>query len=316
MFNEGYGALQGEALVREDLCAETIRLAEIVAAHPVTGAPQTHALAALMLFQGARFETRQDAAGEVLLLPDQDRDLWDKTWIERGLRHLGLAAAREQLTEFHLQAGIAGCHAVAPSYEATDRPTILGYYQALAELNPSPILTLNRAVALAMVDGPAASLSLIESIQDHPLLKRYYLLPATRGELHRRLGETAAARTHYARALEFAAASRCGGFFASASPPTAKPKHATRREASPGAQLIGPAQQGREQVSDEALGGIVGQPTLIVKLLLRCRDHDLRLVQRQHVDEHANLAQMIWARAVPALPAAAPMMPTGLPSSG
>ena len=204
--NEGYGALQGEALVREDLCAEAIRLAEIVAAHPVTGAPQTHALVALMLFQGARFATRQDAAGEILLLPDQDRKLWDKTWIERGLRHLGHAAAGEQLTEFHLQAGIAGCHAVAPSYEATDWATILGYYEALAALNPSPILTLNRAVALAMVDGPAAGLSLIDTIQDHPSLKRYYLLPATRGELHRRLSETAQARTHYAHALELAAA--------------------------------------------------------------------------------------------------------------
>lgn len=110
------------------------------------------------------------------------------------------------LRSFHLEAGIASCHAVAPSYDATDWPTILGYYEALAALNPSPILTLNRAVALAMVDGPAAGLSLIDTIQDHPSLKRYYLLPATRGELHRRLGQGAQARTHYARALELAAA--------------------------------------------------------------------------------------------------------------
>lgn len=206
MFNEGYGASSGDDLVRFDLCAEAVRLAEIVAAHPVTGNPETFALAALMRFQGARLPARQNEAGDLLLLPDQDRDQWDQTWIARGVEHLAQAGEGERLTRLHLEAGIAACHAVAPDYAGTDWAMIVQHYAALVARDDSPVLVLNQAVAVAEVDGPAAGLAIARQVAEAPALKGYYFLPATLGELYRRLGDREAAAAAFGLALSLARA--------------------------------------------------------------------------------------------------------------
>ena len=154
MFNEGYSAQRGENLVREDLCIEATRLAELVADHAVTGAPQSHALVALMRLQGSRLASRLDGNGDLLLLADQDRSTWNQDWIERGLSYLESAASGQSVTTYHLEAGIAACHATAPSFDETKWADIVGYYDQLVVLNQSPIVALNRAVAVAMLDGP------------------------------------------------------------------------------------------------------------------------------------------------------------------
>ncbi len=206
MFNDGYDALDGDRVVRRDICSEALRLAEIVAEHPETGRPESHALAALFCFQAARFPARQDPSGDILLLSEQDRRSWDRALIERGARHMERAAAGDSLTTFHLEAGIAACHAVAPSFEETDWRAILGFYNQLVRLADSPVFALNRAVAVAMVEGPAAGLAALDGILDHSALARYYLLPATRGELHRRLDEPEPARRCFEDALRIATA--------------------------------------------------------------------------------------------------------------
>ena len=206
MFNDGYNALDGDRVVRRDVCSEALRLAEIVAAHPEAGRPETHALAALFCFQAARFPAREDSSGDLLLLSDQDRRSWDRALIERGAWHMERAAAGERLTTFHIEAGIAGCHAAALSFEATDWHAILGFYDQLVELAESPVYALNRAVAVAMVEGPAAGLEALDSVADHPALARYYLLPATRGEFHRRLDQARPARRCFEDALGIATA--------------------------------------------------------------------------------------------------------------
>ncbi|MDH3235143.1 MAG: sigma-70 family RNA polymerase sigma factor [Alphaproteobacteria bacterium] len=206
MFNDGYDALDGDSVVRRDVCAEALRLVEIVAEHPDSGLPETRALAALICFQAARFPARQDPAGDLLLLSEQDRSSWDRALIERGARHMECAADGDNLTTFHVEAGIAACHAVAPSFDETDWHAILGYYDTLVRLADSPVIVLNRAVAVAMVEGPAAGLAALEAVVGHPALRRYYLLPATRGEFHRRLDEPVRARRYFEEALEISGA--------------------------------------------------------------------------------------------------------------
>ncbi|HVR30699.1 MAG TPA: sigma-70 family RNA polymerase sigma factor [Thermoanaerobaculia bacterium] len=202
MFNEGYSPGEGEAVIRADICSEAVRLAEAAAAHPVTGTAESHALAALLLLQGARLEARQDSAGDILLLDEQDRSIWNAQWLERGFRHLELSMSGDRLTAYHLEAGIAACHAAAPSLEATDWPAIVGYYDRLLELCPSAVTELNRAVALAMIEGPAAGLAAIDGIAGDGSLRDYPLLHSVRGELCRRAGRRAEARSHLQCALD------------------------------------------------------------------------------------------------------------------
>lgn len=186
IFNEGYDAHIGEDLVRGDLCGEAIRLASLLVAHKIGDVPKAHALLTLMLLQASRLVTRVDEGGNLLLLSEQDRSRWDHKMIEQGLCHLDRSAGGDALTEYHLQAGIAACHAVAPSYNATDWHAILKYYDDLCTLDSSPIIALNRAVALGMVNGHAAGLAALDKIRAHPQLKNYYLLYSTIGELHER----------------------------------------------------------------------------------------------------------------------------------
>ncbi|MCG8690991.1 MAG: hypothetical protein MI806_07255 [Minwuiales bacterium] len=206
MFNEGYAAYVGEHLTKPDVCHEAIRLTMLVAENPKVGRPEAQALLALLLFQGARLPARVDASGELMLLSEQDRTLWNRQMIADGMRRLKAAAAGDALSQYHLLAGIASCHALAPDFTATDWPAILSYYDLLMAAHPSPVTALNRSVVVAMLDGPDAGLDALGDLEGHPALARYYLLPATRGELLRRAGRIAEAQTAFRVALDLATA--------------------------------------------------------------------------------------------------------------
>lgn len=203
LFNEGYKASSGKTLVREDLCHEAIRLTTSLAAHPVGNQPRVHALAALMLLNGARLPARVDDAGNILRLEDQDRSRWDKSMIARGMFHLAQSAAGDDVSEYHFQAGIAAVHSTATDYESTDWPKILSLYDRLIEIDDSPVVALNRAVALAQVDGPRAGIEAVESIRQHQMLESYYLLYAVLAEFESQLNDYQAAARHLRKALEF-----------------------------------------------------------------------------------------------------------------
>ena len=202
LFNEGYKASQGDELVRRDLCEEAIRLATLLAEHPAGDQPKTHALLALMLFNAARLRSRADAEGNIHLLAQQDRTLWNRQMIDHGLAHLNQSAAGTEISEFHLEAGIASCHCAAPNYEATDWGRILSLYDMLIDLNPSPVIALNRAVALANVEGAAMGLSAVESIEPRDLLENYYLFHAVLGQFHLELKNFEEAAHRFRRAAQ------------------------------------------------------------------------------------------------------------------
>jgi RNA polymerase sigma factor (sigma-70 family) len=192
-FNEGYCATAGDALIAEDLCAEAERLAELVVANPLTDTPEARALAGLLRFQAARLPARTDAAGDLLLLEEQDRAAWDRGKIARGFAHLERAMTAQALSAWHVKAGIAACHVAAPSLEATDWTQILFFYDLLMRLEPTPVVALNRAVALAFV---------VETIGADAALRGYPYVAAVRGELYRRLGDRRRAAEGFRRALE------------------------------------------------------------------------------------------------------------------
>jgi RNA polymerase sigma factor (sigma-70 family) len=204
LFNEGYKASAGDRLLREDLCREAIRVTALLVAHPVGDTPRSHALHALMLLTAARFPSRLDAHGDLLRLDDQDRTKWDQALIARGLVALTAAARGDELSEYHLQAGIAALHCTAVDYAATDWPRIVQHYDALQRLKPSPIVALNRAVALAHVHGPQAGLDAIAAIPERDRLESHYLLHAVLGELHWRMNNHRAAAGNFRRALHLA----------------------------------------------------------------------------------------------------------------
>jgi RNA polymerase sigma-70 factor (ECF subfamily) len=201
MFNEGHSALEGEELVRTDLCHEAIRLCELLAEHPATGAPKVHALGALLLFQGARLTARCDPAGELMLLSEQDRSLWDRAMIKRGLYRLRKSASGAEISDYHLEAEIASCHALAASFEATDWPRVLDCYQELLDRKHSPVVALNRIVALSKVDGVEAALVELNNLVDDRTLRNYYPFYATRGELLSEAGRQIEAIDAYQKAL-------------------------------------------------------------------------------------------------------------------
>jgi RNA polymerase sigma-70 factor (ECF subfamily) len=204
LFNEGYSAHAGDTAVRAELCREAIRLAELLAASPITQRPDVDALLALLCFQASRLPARANDAGALILLAEQNRAQWDHALIARGFRALERAAVGETLTRYHLEAGIAAAHAAAATFAATDWRGILDLYDQLLELHPSPVVALNRAVALAEVEGPAAALAALERTADAPQLTRYYLLPATRAALLDRLDRRTEALAEYWKAFELA----------------------------------------------------------------------------------------------------------------
>lgn len=202
MFNEGYAALEGEELVRTDLCYEAIRLCSLLAEHPISGTPRTHALAALFFFQGARLNSRCSAAGELLILAEQDRSLWDQTLLRGGLNHLRRSATGNELSEYHLEAEIASCHALAPSFEATDWARVLACYEELLKRKSSPVVALNRVVALSRVEGPERGLVELDKLRGKRVLKHYYPFYATNGELLLQMGRNREASECFRQALE------------------------------------------------------------------------------------------------------------------
>jgi len=204
LFNEGYKASHGDELIRKDLCDEAIRLTTLLVEHPTGDCPKTHALLSLMLLSGARLSARVDAEGNLLLLAEQDRSRWDRAMIQRGLAHLNRSAAGEEISEFHLQAGIAYCHCTAASYETTDWQRILTLYDILVETNSSPVVGLNRAVAISRVRGPEAGLRAVELISDRATLEPYYLLHAVVAQFHFDLGNYGEAAKHFQRAQTLA----------------------------------------------------------------------------------------------------------------
>ena len=204
LFNEGHKASAGDRLLREELCAEAIRLTSLLVAHPAGDTPRSHALLALMLLTAARFPSRLDEHGELLRLDDQDRSKWDQSLIARGLMALGAAAQGHELSEYHLQAGIAAIHCTATDAASTDWPRILAHYDELYRRKSSPVIALNRAVAVAHVHGPQAGLDAITAIPERDRLESHYLLHAVLGELHWRLNLHRAAAGNFRRALHLA----------------------------------------------------------------------------------------------------------------
>lgn len=175
MFNEGYRATSGEKLIKEPVCLEAIRLARLLARHPASAKPQTHALVALLLFHASRFPSRVDQQGHLLLLQHQDRSEWDRDIMQDALEYLNRAATGEEVSVFHLLAGIAACHAYAPDYASTDWGMILGFYDLLIEFNSSPVILLNRVVAVLQVQGADAARSALKELEALPKINIYYL---------------------------------------------------------------------------------------------------------------------------------------------
>jgi len=204
LFNEGYKASSGESLIREDLCQEAIRLTSLLAEHPAGNRPKTHALLALMLLNAARIPSRTDNDGNLLRLQEQDRSRWNQPMIARGMFHIAHSAAGDELSEYHLQAGIAAVHCAARDYASTDWRQILEMYDRLVEFDDSPIVALNRAVAVAEVQGPQAGIEAVNAIQNLQSLESYYLLHAVLGEFESRLNHTRAAVGHFRKALQLA----------------------------------------------------------------------------------------------------------------
>jgi RNA polymerase sigma factor (sigma-70 family) len=204
LFNEGYKASAGDRLLREELCQEAVRLTSLLLAHPAGRTSRSHALLALMLLTAARFPSRVDEHGDLLRLDDQDRSKWDQSLIERGLIQLVAAAQGNELSEYHLQAGIAAIHCTAAEYASTDWARILRHYDELNRIKPSPVVALNRAVAVAHVHGAQAGLDAVAEIPKRDRLESHYLLHAVIGELHWRLKNDRAAAESFRRALHLA----------------------------------------------------------------------------------------------------------------
>jgi RNA polymerase sigma factor (sigma-70 family) len=200
IFNEGYSATAGDDWVRPALCDEALRLGRILA-QLMPAEPEVHGLVALMEIQASRLRARVGPSGEPVLLLDQDRRRWDQLLIRRGLAALQRAQALGgSAGPYALQAAIAACHARARTAEETDWTLIAALYEALARLAPSPVVELNRAVALGMAYGPAAGLELVDALAEEPSLAGYHLLPSVRGDLLVKLGRPAEARTEFERA--------------------------------------------------------------------------------------------------------------------
>ena len=202
LFNEGYKASGGEHLIRAELCHEAIRLTALLAEHPAGNQPRSHALLALMLLNGSRLAARIDRDGNILRLEEQNRSQWDQAMIARGLYHLMQSTAGDEFSEYHLQAAIAACHCAAQDYESTDWPRILSLYDRLIEIDDSPVVALNRAVAVAIVQGPRAGIEAVEAIDNRQQLDCYHLLYAVLGEFEADLDHREAAMNHFRKALE------------------------------------------------------------------------------------------------------------------
>lgn len=199
LFSEGYKASSGDHLVREELCREAIGLTELLAQHPLTATPCVHALAALMWLDAARLPARLDDSGNMLRLKEQDRTIWNREMIARGMRHLSRSASGDTASEYHLQAGIAACHCMAADHASTDWSRILTLYDQWLIITNSAVVKLNRAVAVGNVHGPEAGIAAVAAINGE--LDSYYLKHAVLGEFEARRGNHSASAAHFRNAL-------------------------------------------------------------------------------------------------------------------
>jgi RNA polymerase sigma-70 factor (ECF subfamily) len=203
IFNEGYAATAGDALIRRELCAEAIRLGRVLASL-MPDEPEVLGLLALMLLHDSRRDTRLDTTGAIVLMPDQDRTRWDAHEIQEGAALVEQALRRGRPGPYQVQAAIAALHAEAPHADATDWPQIAALYTTLMRLAPSPIVACNHAVAVAMADGPQVGLSLLDALGDDATLVTWHPYHAARADLLQRLDRTDDARAAYERALDLA----------------------------------------------------------------------------------------------------------------
>jgi len=199
LFNEGYHSTHPDQLIRRELCEEALRLARLLTESPRTNQPETFALLALLCFQASRFDARTTELGTIVLLEDQDRSRWSQGLIAQALRYLGQAAAGDYASTFHLEAAIALEHCRARSFATTDWPAIARYYSLLLARQPSAMVALNRAVALAYAEGPLTGLQAALAVQG---LAQHHLYHAVLGELYRQAGQANKARQHLAQALQ------------------------------------------------------------------------------------------------------------------
>lgn len=200
MFNEGYDAHQGEDLIRQDLSFEALRLARLVALSSMS-APRVHALVALMALQAARLPARTDGVGDLVLLDQQDRSRWDQRLMSMGFFHFDQSMAGEVISPYHVEAAIAATHTRAATASETDWKLVLSLYDQLLQIKPSPVVALNRSVAVARVHGPLAAIAELDGLDREPALRSYYLLPAVRGQLFAELSQREAAVAAYRQAL-------------------------------------------------------------------------------------------------------------------
>jgi RNA polymerase sigma factor (sigma-70 family) len=201
LFNEGYNATQHEDLIRKDLISEAIRLCELMLRSNIVKHADCHALLALMCFTACRNDSRLDELGNILLLKEQDRSKWDKQLIEKGIYHLEASTDGETISKYHMEAGIAYEHTIATAYKHTNWKNILNCYDVLMQYYPSPIVELNRAIVVAELYGAREGIKAIKNIADTISLKKYYLLPATLGEMHAQLQENEKARQYFLQAI-------------------------------------------------------------------------------------------------------------------
>jgi RNA polymerase sigma-70 factor (ECF subfamily) len=204
LFSEGYHGASAEAAVRAELCDEAMRLGALLCQHALTGTPATYALLALMCLHAARLPARLDPAGDFTLLLEQDRTRWDLTLVAEGQRLLDLSATGDELSAYHVEAAIASLHAAATRAEDTPWPKIVSLYDVLMRIRPSPVVALNRGLAVAQVDGPERGLAELRAIADRERLADYPFYAAALGELELRAGRVAAAREHFSAALGLA----------------------------------------------------------------------------------------------------------------
>jgi RNA polymerase sigma-70 factor (ECF subfamily) len=201
LFNEAHSSSYHDSLVRGDLAVDTIKLCELLVSHPLTNLPQAEALLALLFFHTSRMPSRLDANGELLLMKEQDRSLWNRAMIEKGLYHLRRSAGGDMLSRYHLEAAIAYEHCKAQRFEDTDWESILYFYDLLKQIVPSPVVLLNRAVVIKELKGAQIALECIRDIPGINYLKNYYLLHAILGELNSEIGKKDTAKKHYEEAL-------------------------------------------------------------------------------------------------------------------
>jgi RNA polymerase sigma factor (sigma-70 family) len=204
LFNEGYHGASTESVVRAELCREAIRLTSLLQEHPAGDTPSTRALRALMCLHAARLPARLDAGGELLPLSEQDRSRWDRALLAEGQRWLERSATGSELTDYHVEAAIAWAHGSAPSAADTDWARIVALYDQLMRLRPSPVVALNRAIAIAQLEGPERGLAEINAIAGAEKLATYPFHPAALGELELRCGRARAAREHFLKARALA----------------------------------------------------------------------------------------------------------------